>query len=97
MDYQDIEKAERVLTQLTDTFRAVQYLDEVVATLKPLVGQLTQIKEQLASKLKDLEAAKGDLEQTRTQLADAQAEKVKLDKVVLSMKAQLKDFGLFKG
>lgn len=97
MEYQDIEKAERVLTQLTDTFRAVQYLDEVVATLKPLVGQLTQIKEQLATKLTALDAAKGELEQTKIQLADTQAEKVKLDKMLGSIKAQLKDFGLFKG
>jgi len=94
MDYQDIEKAERVLTQLTDTFRAVQYLNEVLATLKPLVAGTAQIEARLAAKQDELRTLETAVAKARHDLAEARVEREKLDVAVEAIKNQLKGVGL---
>lgn len=97
MDYKDIEKAERVLTQLTDTFRAVQYLNDVLATLKPVIGGLAQYDAQLDAKKAELVVVKAQLAEVTTALIEARNETVKYEKLLANIRAQLKDIGLVKG
>lgn len=94
MDYKDIEQAEKVLTKLTDTFRAVQYLNDVLATLKPVIGGIAQYEAQLASKAAELAVLKGAVDKARQDLAEARIEKEKVEAAVAAVKAQLRDLKL---
>jgi chromosome segregation ATPase len=94
MNYQDIEKAEKVLTKLTDTFRAVQYLNDVLETLKPLVGGTAQLEAKLEATKAELATVEGVLGKARQELAEARIEKEKIDQAVAAINGQLKGVGL---
>ena len=94
MDYKDIEKAERVLTQLTDTFRAVQYLNDVLASLKPVIGGIAQYEAQLEEKKAALANVRDELARAQVEFIQVQTEKQSLERLTADIRTKLKGVGL---
>ena len=94
MDYKDIEKAERVLTQLTDTFRAVQYLNDVLASLKPVIGGIAQNEAQLEEKKAALANVRDELARAQVEFIQVQTEKQSLERLTADIRTKLKGVGL---